>query len=75
MVAQSNATRDFTRKAVIEGIQILDFSFARKLAATFVGSLSRLATMPAGRSFCELEMGLCERYSQYRESTFEKGDR
>ena len=45
VVAQSNATRDFTRKAVIEAAQILDFSFARKLVATFDVSLSRLATM------------------------------
>ena len=48
VVAQSNATRDFTRKAVVEGVQILDLSFERKSVATFVVSSLMLATMPAG---------------------------
>ena len=37
VVAQSNATGDFTRKAVVEGVQILDFSFAKETGGSFRG--------------------------------------
>lgn len=39
VVAQSNATGDFTRKAVVEGVQILDFSFAKETGGSFRGFL------------------------------------
>ena len=39
VVAQSNATRDFTRKAVVEGVQILDLSFAKETGGSFRGFL------------------------------------
>jgi hypothetical protein len=35
VVAQSSATRDFTRKAVVEGVQILDFRFSKETGGTF----------------------------------------
>jgi Domain of unknown function (DUF4157) len=39
VVAQSNATRDFTRKAVVEAAQILDFRFSKETGGTFRGFL------------------------------------
>jgi hypothetical protein len=39
VVAQSNATRDFTRKAVVEGVQILDFRFSKETGGNFRGFL------------------------------------
>ena len=39
VVAQSNATRDFTRKAVVEGVQILDLSFQKEIGGNFRGYL------------------------------------
>jgi uncharacterized protein DUF4157 len=39
VVAQSNATRDFTRKAVVEAVQILDFRFSKETGGTFRGFL------------------------------------
>jgi hypothetical protein len=37
--AESNATRDFTRKAVVEGVQILDFRFSKETGGNFRGYL------------------------------------
>ncbi len=37
MVAQSSATRDFTRKAVMEATQILDLRFAKETDGSFRG--------------------------------------
>ena len=39
VVAQSNATRDFTRKAVVEGVQILDLRFQKETGGSFRGFL------------------------------------
>ena len=39
VVAQSNATRDFTRKAVVEGVQILDLRFQKEIGGSFRGFL------------------------------------
>jgi Domain of unknown function (DUF4157) len=39
VVAQSNATRDFTRQAVVEGVQILDFRFSKETGGRFRGFL------------------------------------
>jgi Domain of unknown function (DUF4157) len=38
-VAQGNATRDFTRKAVVEAVQILDFRFHKETGGSFRGFL------------------------------------
>ena len=39
VMAQSNATRDFTRKAVVEGVQILDLRFQKETGGSFRGFL------------------------------------
>ena len=74
VVAQSNATRDFTRKAVMEATQILDLRFAKETGGSFRGFLID-ARDDAWRVEAEIEMGLCERDSRYRESASKKGDR
>jgi hypothetical protein len=74
VVAQSNATRDFTRKAVMEATQILDLRFAKETGGSFRGFLID-ARDDAWRVEAEIEMGLCERHSRYRESASKKGDR
>ena len=39
VMAQSDATRDFTRKAVVEGVQILDLRFQKETGGSFWGFL------------------------------------
>ena len=38
-MAQIDATRDFTRKAVVEGVQILDLRFQKETGGSFRGFL------------------------------------